>query len=77
MSMENEMRQDNAEPDYFELQQAWSRAINTEGIPGAHAQALQELQALRDAKWTWFGARENDLRFALDAYLRGDRPPHD
>lgn len=71
MSMEEEMRQDNAEPTYFDLQRAWSKAINAEGIPGSQAEALQELQALRDAKWTWPGAQENDLRYALDNYLKG------
>ena len=59
------------EPTYDDLQTEWNRAIQAEGIPGAHADALQSLQRLRDAKSTWFGERENNLRFALDKYLRG------
>ena len=58
------------QPTYDDLHEAWMHAINCEGIGGAHAAALQELQALRDRKSTWFGAKENSLRWALDNYLQ-------
>lgn len=57
------------EPTADELQAAWTAAINAEGIPGAQAQAFQDLLAMRNRKWTWYGERENNLRFALDRYI--------
>lgn len=72
--MEQEMRQDNAEPTVDDLQAAWTQAIHADGIPGAQGSALLELRRMRDAKWTWFGVRELELRAAIDAYLDAKEP---
>lgn len=38
-------------------------------IPGARAEAMRELLALRKAKTTWVGKEENELRYKLDSIL--------
>lgn len=65
----NSHTEEKPQPTADELQDAWNKAIQAEGIPGAQAAAYQELLALRNAKTTWFGERENNLRFSLDRYL--------
>ncbi len=59
-----------SEPTLQELHSAWTSALETEDIPGARADSLRALQTLRNQKATWVGKEENDLRFALDRYLR-------
>ena len=59
----------NDQPTYDELQAAWTEAIHAHGIPGANAEAMQRLISLRNKKTTWLGKQENDLRYALDAYI--------
>lgn len=59
----------NQQSTIDDLQQAWTRAIEAESIPGARSEYMYELQRLRDSKTTWVGKEENELRFALDRYL--------
>lgn len=63
----------DAQPTVEQLQRAWTRAIEMEEIPGARGETWQKLFLLREAKHTWVGKEENDLRFSLDSYLRGDK----
>lgn len=60
---------DLAQPTYDDLMRAWNDAIVCADMGGSRAEALGELRRLRDLKTTWFGERENELRFALDRYL--------
>ena len=60
----------DTQPSYDDLLRAWNEAIVCADIGGSRAETMQELIALRERKTTWFGKEENDLRLALDAYLR-------
>ena len=60
----------NDQPTYEDLMRAWNSAIVCQDIGGSRAETMQELIALRERKTTWVGKEENNLRFALDAYLR-------
>ena len=60
----------NDQPTYEDLMRAWNNAIVCQDIGGSRAETMQELIALRERKTTWLGKEENDLRCALDAYLR-------
>ena len=57
------------QPSNDALHRAWTDAIYAEGIPGARAEARQELAALRDARTTWCGPEEMKLRRSIDEYL--------
>ena len=57
------------QPSIDALNVQWTCAIEVEGMPGIHSDACIELRKLRDARTTWMGARENELRRALDNYL--------
>lgn len=57
------------QPTIQEIQSAWTDALNYQDIIGAKGETREELIRLRKAKHTWVGKDENDLRFALDAYL--------
>lgn len=58
------------QPTADEISQAWTLAIECDGIAGARAAAQAELIRLRNLKTTWVGPEENKLRFALNDYLR-------
>lgn len=58
------------QPTYDDLVRAWNAAIVCQDIGGSRAETMQELITLREKKTTWLGKEENDLRLALDAYLR-------
>ena len=60
----------DTQPTYDDLMRAWNAAIVCADIGGSRAETLGELIAMRERKTTWFGKEENDLRPALDAYLR-------
>lgn len=63
----------NNQPTIEELRRAWTDAIYGKDIPGYRTESHQILLDLRNKKHTWVGKEENDLRFALDNYLRGDK----
>lgn len=59
------------QPTYALLRAAFSDAIECAEIIGAGFEKRVALKALRDQKTTWVGKEENDLRFAIDRFLRG------
>jgi len=61
----------NKEPNYEDIQKAWTEAIESEEIGGARAESRQKLQVLRNNKYTWIGDKENSLRICIDKYLEG------
>ena len=62
-----------AQPTDDELRAAWTDAINAESMLGSLA-PRNELAELRNRRTTWVGAQQINLRFAIDAYLRGEQP---
>jgi hypothetical protein len=60
----------DCEPHIDDVVRAWNAAIQCEGIGGSRAETMQELIAIRNRKTTWFGKYENDMRFAIDNYIR-------
>ena len=63
------------QPSNEELHAAWTAALHAEGIPGAKAETMQRLVELRERRSTWFGSQENNLRVALDNYIKGSTAP--
>lgn len=59
-----------SEPNFVQLQAAWTKALKLRGVTGAEAEAREQLRVMRDQKTTWFGSEENALRIAIDKYLR-------
>ena len=57
------------QPSTAELETALSNLASLQGVRGAQIEARQRLLELRQAKCTWVGKRENDLRFAIDKAL--------
>ena len=57
-------------PSNDEINRAWTAAIESESIGGARAETMQTLMRIRNARTTWFGAEETDLRFAVDRYIK-------
>lgn len=68
--MSGDLTTPNSEPHIDDVVRAWNAAIECEGIGGARAATMQELIDLRNRKATWFGVYENNMRFAIDNYLR-------
>lgn len=62
------------QPTNQELNQAWTAAIECEGMAGIFSNLLLELRTLRDKRTTWYGKDENNLRYSLDKYLRHHFP---
>lgn len=58
------------QPSNSELEQAWTAAIECEGLGGIHSNLLLDLRELRNKRTTWSGKDENNLRYSLDNYLR-------
>lgn len=57
------------QPSNAALHKAWTNDIYAADIPGARAEARQALEALRDARTTWVGPEEMNLRRSIDEYL--------
>lgn len=58
------------QPSIDDVMRAWNAAIQCEGIGGARAETMMELIYIRNRKTTWLGKYENDMRFAIDNYIR-------
>ena len=63
----------DTQPTIEDIFHTFYRAREIEHINEHHPETLSALRNLRNAKHTWVGKEENDLRFALDSYLRGDK----
>ena len=60
----------NGEPTYEELRAALNNLAQCVGIAGSEAEARMQLRTLRERKFTWYGAKENELRYAIDMALK-------
>ena len=60
----------NDQPPIDDVVRAWNAAIQCESIGGSRAETMMELIEIRNRKTTWFGKYENDMRFAIDNYIR-------
>ncbi len=70
MTIARPLDSNDAEPSIDDVVSAWNAAIECEGIGGSRSETMQQLIEIRDKKTTWFGKFENDMRFAIDNYIR-------
>ena len=62
----------NDQPTNEQILIAFENAKLFEGLPAFASETHERLHFVRSMRHTWVGKEENDLRFALDNYLRGD-----